>query len=134
MDLVDVIGHLIAGGVFVILGLIILFRKNAKIGLGGGRTGGSPLLVAEISGDAATVLAISMILGGGIIGIPSAFVILGQTVSDDLLVWSPYLGMAILVLGFIISLIIQALISLVKIIRIVGKHPLKQIPKSDKES
>ncbi len=131
MELDNIIGHLILGTILILLGVVILLRKNARVGLGGGRTAGSPLWVIEINGTAAIVLAVFTILGGMIISIPFAMVILGSVVSEDLLFGLPILGMLTLVGGFFFSLVTQAIVSAKETTKTDGKHPLEHFQNQD---
>lgn len=130
----DVIGHLIIGGAVTIAEFIILVRKHASIGLGGGRDSGGPVVVVELKGTSMIILAISTIASGGLIGFPSLLALVGHTILEDWILWMPHLGLATLVIGFIFSLIIQVAISAGESIKAYnGTHPLEEVPKSDEE-
>jgi len=131
MDLADVIGHLTLSLVFILLGLFALFRKNARVGVGGGRTGGSPLFAVEIKGAAATTLASSTIIGGSLVGLPYVLVILGNDVSEELLFLLPFLGIGTIFLGFVSSLMVQAVIAAGEQIREYKENADNDVSKSD---
>ncbi len=106
--MVDVVGHLILGSVFTVYGLSILIRQSARIGIGGGRTAGSPVFVTEVTGFTARIFGSVVVFSGLLVVTPFILTLIGTTVSPDLMFWLPFMGIVIIVIGLFFCAIIQS--------------------------
>jgi hypothetical protein len=103
MDASEGLIRLFVGGGFVALGIVAFIRRRMRVGLGGGKSGGSPLLTLSINNRAAIVLGISVVIGGTLFGLSYIFYWLGDSLKSDFFYSIPSIGVLIGFAGIIVS-------------------------------
>ena len=102
------IALLVLGIGLLIYGIRIIRRKEASMGIGGGRTGSAkPLGVVTLTGQAAIMFGITIIIGGIIILLPLTSVLFPDIAFADTLNIVGFAVLAVFVVGFIFSAVIQ---------------------------
>jgi hypothetical protein len=107
MDASEGLIRLFVGGVFVAIGIVAIMRRRMRVGLGGGKSGGSPLLTISINGQGAIVLGISLVIGGTLFGLSYIFYWLGDSLKSDVFYSIPSIGVLIGFVGIIVSPILS---------------------------
>jgi hypothetical protein len=105
------IASLVLGVGLFVYGVIIIRRKEASVGIGGGRTGSAkPLGIVTLTGNASIMFGITIIIGGIIMVIPlisTLFPDVVPSVLNESLTVVGLVALAVVVIGFIFSAVIQ---------------------------
>ncbi len=113
MPLSEIVLNLFIVVFFAFFGISFLLGKSTRVGIGGGRTGGSPLFRIELKGVIAKLLGAILVVSSLLIVVATILNIFGDYSDSSIISLLPFIAVVVVVLsGFLVSAI-QASIEVV---------------------
>jgi hypothetical protein len=105
----NTLAHLVIGLVLIFKGASWALSGNARINLGAGRRGASPMGVVRVNRTGAVIVGVMTMVGGAIAAFPFFYVTLADhTMSNGQLLLFPVVGVAVVVVGFFLTAMMQS--------------------------